>query len=212
MEYSLPNNRDTVLRIFFIRHGQTDDNKNEILQGHKNTDLNSVGIKQAEKLCRYFKNRNIKPEKCFSSDLKRCEQTFFHVFNSNNEDRPEVNFSKALRERFMGEVEGLTFNQAENYAYRHSKKSFREFGESLDSFRNRIVLEVTKTVSSCVDLKNIAIITHGGVIRQFITHLKPHSSSTQFSTVHNASVTIIDYNKATNKFEIRDVGFEKHLD
>lgn len=66
-------NRQT--NVIFIRHGETDMNKENLYFGHLDPELNETGIyqlKKTRKLLKYFeKNINI----VYSSDLKRCMES-----------------------------------------------------------------------------------------------------------------------------------------
>lgn len=81
------NNEDPdVVRLFVIRHGQTEHNVQKILQGHLDTDLNHVGLEQAEKLGHYLKERHIDFDSVASSDLKRCMQTIKVILEQMDQD------------------------------------------------------------------------------------------------------------------------------
>lgn len=70
---AIENKDPNVLRLFIIRHGQTDCNKQKILQGHLNTTLNAEGVEQAKACGARFANVQI--DGVSSSDLTRCVQT-----------------------------------------------------------------------------------------------------------------------------------------
>ncbi|MEM6633561.1 MAG: histidine phosphatase family protein, partial [Bacteroidota bacterium] len=60
--------------LFFLRHGQTDYNKQGIVQGGGvDSDLNSTGIKQANAFFQYY--QHIEFDKVYCSTLKRTQQT-----------------------------------------------------------------------------------------------------------------------------------------
>ena len=60
-------------RIIIVRHGQTVENKQKILQGHLDTLLDDDGKKQAQAAAELLKNEKI--DLFFSSDLKRSYHT-----------------------------------------------------------------------------------------------------------------------------------------
>ncbi len=60
-------------KIYLARHGQTNWNKEGRIQGWTDTDLNSVGKKQAKALFKYLKEEDIKI--VYTSTLKRTIQT-----------------------------------------------------------------------------------------------------------------------------------------
>lgn len=38
----------TIARIYIVRHGETDENRAGIMQGHLDTELNANGVEQAQ--------------------------------------------------------------------------------------------------------------------------------------------------------------------
>lgn len=102
--YYCDNDDSNIIRLFVIRHGQTEHNVQKILQGHQDTDLNRTGIAQAAKLGDYLEKSNIKFDKVFSSDLKRCKQTIQKVLETSGQANVSVEYCKGLRERCMGSL------------------------------------------------------------------------------------------------------------
>ncbi len=63
---------DTI-RIYIVRHGETEENKQKIIQGQLDTPLNSEGEKQANLVAKAL--RDIPFDVCYSSDLSRAAST-----------------------------------------------------------------------------------------------------------------------------------------
>ena len=61
------------MKIYVVRHGETVENSNNCLVGRINSGLTEEGIKQAEKVCEYFKDKKI--DLIVSSPLDRCKMT-----------------------------------------------------------------------------------------------------------------------------------------
>ena len=57
-------------KIYFIRHGETDENRQGLIQGHLDTDLNAIGLEQSEVVAKEL--RSLPFDAGFSSDLKRA--------------------------------------------------------------------------------------------------------------------------------------------
>ena len=51
------------MRLYILRHGQTDLNSEKRFQGHMQTELNNVGIAQSEKVGELLRERGIKFDK-----------------------------------------------------------------------------------------------------------------------------------------------------
>lgn len=208
------NNEDLdVVRLFVIRHGQTEHNVQKILQGHLDTDLNETGREQAEKLGKYLAEVGIKFDSIASSDLKRCKQTVEAMLRPCGRS-PPVKCYKELRERCMGVIEGMRLADAEKYAEMHGRGSFRDFGEKPDEFLARLTSGISSIAESAAEdgqVKNMAVVSHGGAIRTLLRWLKYEEHNAHNIIVFNTSVTIIDYFKHSGKFVVRRVGNTQHL-
>ena len=65
------------MKITFVRHCETDWNKEERCQGVTDLELNSNGFMQAKKLGIFFNNEQV--QYAFCSDLKRAKQTIDNI-------------------------------------------------------------------------------------------------------------------------------------
>ena len=61
------------IRVYIVRHGQTEENKQKIIQGHLDTLLNSEGKSQANVVASALKD--VPFDACYSSDLRRAADT-----------------------------------------------------------------------------------------------------------------------------------------
>ncbi|CDO93033.1 unnamed protein product [Kluyveromyces dobzhanskii CBS 2104] len=211
LPYYLSNNDESILRLFVIRHGQTDANLNKILQGHMDTDLNETGRDQARKLGEYLANdRRIQFDKIYSSDLKRCQQTIETALEPFDSPVKVIKTDK-LRERCMGVIEGMYLRDAEKYADSMGKPTFRDFGEPAEEFEERLINVFQDIVKENASNKNLGIISHGGTIRQLLKIFEYKELNVHKIIVFNTSVTIVDYIKNDKEFVVRRVGNTQHL-
>jgi len=97
------NTENTTVRIYIVRHGETDENKAGVIQGHTDTRLNGQGRVQAEKTGERLKDAELGI--AFTSDLDRAVKTAEAILCHH----PNVVVHKdaALRERKLGELEGM---------------------------------------------------------------------------------------------------------
>ena len=63
------------MRLYVLRHGQTQLNSERRLQGHMQTELNDVGIAQAEMVASILNDNGIKFDRIYSSPLERAIRT-----------------------------------------------------------------------------------------------------------------------------------------
>lgn len=61
------------MKLYVVRHGETDWNKNFLMQGNTNTDLNETGISQAKEIREKLKDIDF--DVCYSSPLSRAYNT-----------------------------------------------------------------------------------------------------------------------------------------
>jgi broad specificity phosphatase PhoE len=83
------------VQIYIVRHGETEENKQKIIQGHLDTQLNSTGEKQADLVAKAL--RDIPFDVCYSSDLKRAASTAERILVHHSSVKLET--PPALRER-----------------------------------------------------------------------------------------------------------------
>ena len=76
-------------RIYLVRHGETEKNKERLLQGRSNLPLNETGIRQAEEAGRYFRERGITFDRIYSSPLLRAVQTARIIAGEDTELIPD---------------------------------------------------------------------------------------------------------------------------
>lgn len=203
---------DTV-RIFIIRHGQTDHNVTKVLQGHLDIDLNDHGKNQADTVAKYLSS--IPFDFFVSSDLLRCQNTTKPIL-SYHPDVP-LKLTENLRERNMGVVQGMLLKDA----IAQYGEDFRNLGEKFPDLIHRVELEWDSLIKSSLhnNYNNVGICTHGGVITGFINYLygvkrydlykylDPESLKVPFNT----SVSVIDVNKHTKQGVIQRFGLTSHL-
>lgn len=209
-----PNTDANVVRVFVIRHGQTDHNVKKILQGHLDIDINETGFNQAVLVGDYVKH--IPFDQFVTSDLKRCVATTNQILkHNNNGDIPLITTSN-LRERNMGICEGMYLKDALN----EYGENFRNLGENKISLISRIQIEWNKILKNSIlnNYTNIGVCTHGGVITGFINHLYDEGytlgeslDANSLKVPFNTSVSIIDINKETKQGIIQTFGGTNHL-
>ncbi|KAI1794685.1 phosphoglycerate mutase-like protein [Ganoderma leucocontextum] len=91
-----------VAKVYIVRHGETDANREGVIQGHLDTALNPAGILQAKLVADALED--VPLGAAYSSDLQRARKTAEIILE--NHPKLELEASEALRERFMGEWQG----------------------------------------------------------------------------------------------------------
>ncbi|OVF10010.1 putative phosphoglycerate mutase [Clavispora lusitaniae] len=196
-------------------HGKIDGNVKKIIQGHLDLDLNDEGRDQAEKVAHHLKDIDL--DYIVSSDLLRCMNTARAIAKKQRKPVGAFESTRALRESYMGPLEGLHFQVAiEKYG-----PNFETMGESDGDLVARVYQSWDQTCKKVVAEKhsNILFCTHGGVVGAFIRHLynvrgykladgiAPEDLRVPFNT----SVTIVDLDKISGEGVVRVFGSTEHL-
>lgn len=203
---------DSPLRkIYLIRHAESSWNRERRVQGTcLEVPLSPTGRTQARLLGRRLKA--IPLGAVYSSDAERAMET---VRLSLGDGR-RIAVSPEIREVCLGEWEGrlIADISAENPKkidewYRKPSTVRIEGAEDLGAFRKRVVSFIEKIIAS-PEGGDSAVITHGGVICVYMTHLLGMHVDDMWSfSLPNASITtvVLDF-----KPRLRSFGDAAHLD
>lgn len=144
------------MRVFLIRHGQTEWNVAQRAQGHSDIPLDDVGVRQAELLARSMDGHRL--ERVYSSDLGRAVETAAPITRLTG---AELIATPSLRERSFGEWEGQPYGVIRAGVTASGLPS-HEFappgGESLVYVQQRI----TQWWTDLPKRGAIGIVSHGG--------------------------------------------------
>ncbi|MBU5688285.1 MAG: histidine phosphatase family protein [Candidatus Aenigmatarchaeota archaeon] len=157
------------MRILLIRHGQTDANKKNIIQGWLDFKLNESGIKQAKLLANRLKKEKI--DVFYTSDLKRAVMTTEEIIKYH----PGKKWFKTelLRERKFGIYEGLIMEKYKKIIEYYGLKNYEfkpPFGESYSDVKKRADLFFKEILRRHKD-QTVAVISHAAFNRIFIGHI-----------------------------------------
>jgi broad specificity phosphatase PhoE len=189
----------TATRLFLIRHGQSAGNAEGRFGGHSATPLSELGFEQARVTAEALAKENINA--IYSSDLLRAVQTAEPLARLLGID---VVKNPAFRERNVGVLEGLTFDESKQefprdyYALvnRNIHHVITE-GESYSNLLRRISGELRDIIRKHRG-QRVAIFTHTGALCFMTLHL--------LGAIHRdtrQTPWIVTSNCGINRFEIR---------
>ena len=174
------------MKIYYVRHGQTDWNLARKMQGGQTErELNKTGIKQAEETKR--KLENIDYELVICSPMNRAKQTAEIIMKNKN---VPLIIDERLRERKLGVLEGETITEeCEKQIWDYKLDYKINGGESLSEFEQRI-LNFINNIKKKYNNKTILIIAHGGVAKVIKAHLygKPKSENLNDYGMENCEI------------------------
>ncbi len=177
--------------ITLIRHGEVQEDFIGKYNGHNDIALSKNGILQTLTLAKKLSNQHF--DIVFCSDLRRTKQTLQVLQLQTN----KVVLSKNLREKSWGEDEGKSFEQLTKEGKEY--KDFMQWinslsGESVEDFQKRVIEYFFLTIASS-NAKNIAVVTHSGVIKILLKFIKNLNFEEAFSLRLAYNGTIILYFK-----------------
>lgn len=198
--------------LYIIRHGQTDFNKNGIVQGSGvDSNLNETGVMQS---LRFFSEyKNIPFDAIYTSALKRTIQSAqpFIDLGIRHHILPELN------EICWGEFEGKEIDDERHTEYLNVINKWRQGdleakwlnAESPLEMQARQHLALEKIMANTQE-KTVLVATHGRYLRGFLCLLTGHPLHLMDDFEHgNLCLYILEYKD--NKFEILKTNCQNHL-
>ena len=193
--------------VLLIRHGQSEGNAERRFGGHTATPLSARGRKQAHATAQALKDDQLTA--IYSSDLARAVETARPLARLTG---LPIDTTEAFRERSVGVMEGLTFEDAaqrhpEEYAallrrdFEHVLNGGESYRQLLDRARNKLdeVIEQHKG-------GRIAVFSHTGTICIMALHLMGALDAPELKPVWISSA-----NCGITRFELRADGFVRVL-
>jgi broad specificity phosphatase PhoE len=156
------------MKLILMRHGETDWNKAQRIQGSSDIRLNNNGKAQADKAANILAEQYPDIKRIYASPLLRTRETAEIIAGKLN---AEYSFHDGLREITLGEWEGLTWNEVEE----KYPEGFREWmnnrryckaskGESYNEVLIRFIAELQYIIEMHSENDTALVVTHGGVI------------------------------------------------
>ena len=173
------------LKLYIVRHGQTEWNVLEKFQGQLNSPLTPEGIEKVKETAKELKN--IKFKAGYTSQMGRTIATAEMILENNKYEQEKTSDQKLklqklpeLNEIHFGEWQGLKFKEtfveypkeAHNYFYdvkNYNAKNIK--GEELKDGLERFLKGLEK-IREEQKSGNILIVTHGTVLELFFNHIQ----------------------------------------
>lgn len=134
------------MKLYLVRHGESEANKKGIYSGFLDTKLTDKGESQARECHKLLKHVNF--DKVICSDLQRAYKTALMV---SAIDEKDLIVKEGLREMNFGRWEGLSHKEILKNDKDYYEKWMKDYyklttpeGESLNSFYERVNLEFDK--------------------------------------------------------------------
>ena len=176
------------MKVYLMRHGETNWNKEKKMQGMVDIELNDQGRKKAISNQKKFKKLNI--DLIISSPLKRAKETAKLVSEGTN---TPIIYNEKLVERSYGNLEGKNYKGKEIYE-NHDTYSLIENTnfENIERVKDLLkrVWEALDEIKEKYPNKNILIVSHGGTSRAINAYFNgiPENKTLKPTNMKNAEI------------------------
>ncbi len=174
------NKNEETLKLYIVRHGETEWNVIKRFQGQLNTPLTEKGIKKLKETGKKLKN--ILFDQVYTSELGRTVASAEIILNENNgykNNKLELQKLAELNEVYFGVWQGLTYEEVflkypeegNNYFYNvKNYKAENVEAEKLEDALERFLKGINKILDSH-ESGNILVVTHGTVFEMFMNYV-----------------------------------------
>ncbi len=145
--------------FYFIRHGETDWNRDAIIMGHTDIPLNTTGVQQAYHAQKFFKGLSF--DRIYTSPLKRAYRTA-EILGESLQNSLVI--SDGLTERGWGEHQGSAHASLSSL----KDSELPNGAETLDEFKMRVFTAMQEILTAS-ELPPL-IVAHGGVFAVLAKH------------------------------------------
>ena len=191
-----------TLKIFLLRHGETDWHKIGRLQGHTDIPLNEEGIEQINAVGDLLLEKGIHIDAIISSPLLRARMSAEIVAKKIGLDNGQVTIEPDFIERNFGEAEGLTREERQTTFPNGNYAGMESVEQLCDRAKNAIL----KHVGVHAD-KTLMITAHGSILKAIVTSVS--SGKIAYSPgkeiIEVGKLGLLEYKN--NEFEILALNF-----
>lgn len=156
-------------QFYFLRHGQTDWNRDGRYQGIADTPLNATGVAQARAAASAL--ANVRIDRIVSSPLLRALKTAAIVAEAT---RAPIYIDRDLRERNFGSFDGLVIREVkEKHGIPVDQSSHSILPPDADAW-DEILRRVPPVIGGWLDAhhsETLLFVAHGGVFDALHAHL-----------------------------------------
>lgn len=171
------------MKILMVRHGETDYNKNHLVQGHTDIPLNETGIGQAILAAEKIYDYEISA--AFSSPMERAYDTARYMLDNSDNREITITRDERIIEKHYGKFEGATYEEWHR-GQANNDISTVELDTNVANRVKEFLLEKYKDYRE----DTILVVCHGACTRIFLEHnkLRPNQDY-----IVNTSLTELDY-------------------
>lgn len=174
------NKNEETLKLYIVRHGETEWNVIKRFQGQLNTPLTEKGMEKLRETGK--KLENVLFDEVYTSELGRTVASAEIILNENRgyrNKKRELKKLAELNEVYFGVWQGLTYEkvflkypeEGNNYFYNvKNYKAKNVEAEKLEDALERFLKGINKILDSH-ESGNILVVTHGTVFEMFMNYV-----------------------------------------
>jgi broad specificity phosphatase PhoE len=149
----------TLMSIYFIRHGESQSNKDGIFAGQLDVPITDLGISQAREAGKKLKMSGLKIDAIFSSPLMRAHATAIEVARAIDFPIDQIVLDPRLKERNLGTFEGQPSGDISRMPAMSESDQLKEGMETISLVKERAgeMLQALEALDG-----NILIVSHNG--------------------------------------------------
>jgi len=190
------------MKIYLIRHGETDWNIQGRFQGREDIALNENGIKQAKLCGQALQGEHFAA--VITSPLVRASKTAAIISESIGVEK--IIIEEGIIERDFSGVSGLTPKEREDF-YATGKDDNKEPWGELCNRMMSCLLKYAKTFYN----ENIIMVSHGASINSIISVLSEGKLGTRKTILKNACINVIDYEEGNMSIGLYNLTADEYI-
>lgn len=163
--------------LLLVRHGQSEANRDGVMQGRLDSSLTELGRRQAQAAGRWLKAQGLRWDAAYCSPLRRALDTALQITALSDAVAPRIEAD--LAELHVGAIQGLSREEMRSehpeFAERglHGLGDFSDFGgESYDQVQERVARLVARLDNRHgPPAQTVLLVAHGGLLFQLVKSL-----------------------------------------
>lgn len=182
------------MKLYLVRHGETDWNGANMMQGRKGAGLNEAGVEQVKALAEEIRSRKLEFDACFASPLKRAVESAEILVGG----KCEILYDDRLIERSFGEFEGRSRDEywngiGENDAF-DRKLNYSGFGiEPIKDVLSRARSFLDEIKSEYAGDKKVLVVAHGVLLNALNFEIIGYDDTTDFHGLRFKNAEMKEY-------------------
>lgn len=170
--------------LHIVRHGETVENQQRILQGHMPGTLTPLGLEQARKAAQALQGTGEPFDAIIASDLQRTVITAGIIGQALG---MPVTTTPLLRERDWGECTGMPISEARLHYYNDGRWTFPASAETEGQILDRAAQVLHTLRQQYPADTRLVIVTHGQIARNIIA-ARFHCPTSEVTPLTNGEI------------------------